>query len=98
MESNKEEDKGLVTDIITSIMTPGYTATGVIKIMFYAFYALFATLFGMVIITGGNGHVIALFLLSICLFIAIQWFIAEMDRIKHENNEGNKRDTTKKQE
>ncbi|CAO3628542.1 unnamed protein product [Cunninghamella echinulata] len=82
-------EEGLVTDIITSIMTPGYTATGVIKLMFYAFYALFVTLLGMVFITGGNGHVIALLFLSICLFIAIRWFIAEMDRIKRENKDDN---------
>ncbi|KAI9307579.1 hypothetical protein BJ944DRAFT_261667 [Cunninghamella echinulata] len=85
-------EEGFVTDIITSIMTPGYTATGVIKLMFYAFYALFVTLLGMVFITGGNGHVIALLFLSICLFIAIRWFIAEMDRIKRENKDDDNND------
>ncbi|KAI8148226.1 ER protein Pkr1-domain-containing protein [Fennellomyces sp. T-0311] len=72
----------LADDIVQSIMTPGYTASGVIKLMFYAFYVLFATLFAMIFITGGNIHVIALLVLSICLFITIKWFIAEMERVK----------------
>ncbi|KAL0075064.1 hypothetical protein J3Q64DRAFT_1776513 [Phycomyces blakesleeanus] len=76
------QEPGLTNDIIRSIMTPGYTAKGVIKLMFYAFYALFATLAAMVVITGGNGHVIALLLLSLCLFFTIRWFVAEMEQIK----------------
>lgn len=67
------EAHGLMGEIVQSIMTPGYTAKGVIKIMFYAFYALFATLLFMIIITGGNPHVIALLLLAICLFLTIRW-------------------------
>jgi hypothetical protein len=67
------EASGLTGDIIKSIMTPGYTASGVIQIMFYTFYALFATLLFMTFITGGNPHVIALFLLSLCLFVTIKW-------------------------
>ncbi|KAI9018693.1 hypothetical protein CLU79DRAFT_759888 [Phycomyces nitens] len=81
-DNNLFQEPGLTNDIIRSIMTPGYTATGVIKLMFYAFYALFATLAGMVVITGGNGHVIALLLLSLCLFFTIRWFVAEMEQIK----------------
>lgn len=68
------EETGILGDIIKSIMTPGYTASGVIQIMFYTFYALFATLLFMIIITGGNPHVIALLLLAICLFITIKWY------------------------
>ncbi|ORZ25857.1 hypothetical protein BCR42DRAFT_364345 [Absidia repens] len=90
MELDTSTEGGLVNDIITSIMTPGYTATGVIQAMFYAFYALFATLTIMVIITGGNPHVIALLLLSVCLFIAIRWFLAELDNIKRQNGETTK--------
>ncbi|KAL9558753.1 hypothetical protein MBANPS3_000739 [Mucor bainieri] len=67
------EADGLAGDIIKSIMTPGYTASGVIRIMFYTFYALFATLLFMIFITGGNPHVIALFLLALCLFVTIKW-------------------------
>lgn len=67
------EANGITGDIIKSIMTPGYTANGVIKIMFYTFYALFATLLFMIIITGGNPHVIALLLIAVCLFLTIKW-------------------------
>ena len=67
------ETTGLAGDIVKSIMTPGYTANGVINIMFYTFYALFATLLFMIFVTGGNPHVIALLLLAICLFVSIRW-------------------------
>ncbi|RCH92289.1 hypothetical protein CU098_010176, partial [Rhizopus stolonifer] len=76
------EATGLTGDIIKSIMTPGYTANGVINIMFYAFYALFATLLFMLFITKGNPHVITFLLLAICLFVSIKWFIAEFERSK----------------
>ncbi|KAI8355537.1 hypothetical protein BD560DRAFT_407126 [Blakeslea trispora] len=67
------EATGLTGDIVKSIMTPGYTASTVINIMFYTFYALFATLLFMIFMTGGNPHVIALLLLAICLFGSIRW-------------------------
>lgn len=79
--SNKQDEQpiveieasGITGDIIKSIMTPGYTANGVIQIMFCTFYALFATLLFMIFITGGNPHVIALLLIAICLFVTIKW-------------------------
>ncbi|KAI8887300.1 hypothetical protein K501DRAFT_242740 [Backusella circina FSU 941] len=77
-----QTQEGLLGDIIKSIMTPGYTAKGVIGIMFYAFYALFATLAVLIIITGGNPHVIALFLLSLCFFVTVRWFLAELEQEK----------------
>ncbi|KAI8088762.1 uncharacterized protein BX664DRAFT_358406 [Halteromyces radiatus] len=96
MDHETTMEKGLVADIVTSIMTPGYTATGVIKAMFYAFYALFATLIVMVVITGGNGHVIALLLLAFCLFLAIRWFIAEMDNLKRQHDKSTTKSIKKK--
>ncbi|CAO3700482.1 hypothetical protein G6F70_004926 [Rhizopus microsporus] len=81
------ETNGLGDDIVKSIMTPGYTAKGVIKIMFYAFYALFATLLFMIVITGGNPHVIALLLLAMCLFVTIRWFIGELERAKRQEQQ-----------
>ncbi|KAI8336439.1 ER protein Pkr1-domain-containing protein [Choanephora cucurbitarum] len=78
------ETTGLAGDIVKSIMTPGYTANGVINIMFYTFYALFATLLFMIFMTGGNPHVIALLLLAICLFVSIRWFITEMEHAKRQ--------------
>lgn len=64
---------GLANDIVESVLTPGYTAKGVIRLMFYSFYLLFATLVGMIIVTRGNYHVIGLLVLSICLFLTIRW-------------------------
>src|SRR5438045_1017650 len=40
----QQQERSFVDDLVHSLMTPGYTAKGVIRIMFYAFYALFATL------------------------------------------------------
>ncbi|KAI9267323.1 hypothetical protein BY458DRAFT_587143 [Sporodiniella umbellata] len=71
-------------------MTPGYTAKSVIRIMFYAFYALFATLLSMVFMTGGNPHVIALLLLALCLFVTIRWFISELEQSKLQQQEKEK--------
>lgn len=39
-----------------------------------SFYALFATLFVMLILTSGNGHVWALLGLSLGLFLSIKWY------------------------
>ncbi|KAG2197649.1 hypothetical protein INT47_002356 [Mucor saturninus] len=78
-------EKGLVGDIAKSIMTPGYTANGVIQLMFYTFYALFATLLFMLFMTGGNPHVIALTLIAVCLFVTIKWFIAELEYSKRQD-------------
>ncbi|KAI8968575.1 hypothetical protein BDF20DRAFT_897091 [Mycotypha africana] len=89
MSEQSIKKNGLANDIIESIMTPGYTAKGVIKIMFYAFYALFITLLIMIFLTGGNLHVIALLLLAICLFVLIKWFLISMEEMKLEQQQGN---------
>jgi ER protein Pkr1 len=64
---------GLVNDIIESIMTPGYTPNSVIQLMYKAFYALFFTLFLLLLGTSGNLHVLALLIISICLFLSVRW-------------------------
>lgn len=74
-EQPLEFEPGLAGDIAKSIMTPGYTASGVIQIMYYTFYALFATLIFMMAMTRGNPHVIALFLIALCLFVTIRWLV-----------------------
>ncbi|KAI8577211.1 hypothetical protein K450DRAFT_253428 [Umbelopsis ramanniana AG] len=73
---------GLVNDIIESIMTPGYTPNSVIQLMYKAFYALFFTLFLLLLGTNGNLHVLALLIISICLFLSVRWFINEMETMK----------------
>lgn len=70
ISSNQE---GLVNDLITSIMTPGYTAKGVIRLMYQSFYALFFTLFCLLLGTKGNFHVLALLIIAICLFVTLRW-------------------------
>lgn len=62
----------MLSDVISSIFTPG-TNSGLIQAMSYSFYALFVTLFGMVLLTKGNLHVVALLVLSIGLFASIKW-------------------------
>ncbi|GAA5815225.1 hypothetical protein MFLAVUS_008731 [Mucor flavus] len=84
-EQPLEFEPGLAGDIAKSIMTPGYTASGVIQIMYYTFYALFATLIFMMVMTRGNPHVIALFLIALCLFVTIRWFIAELEYSKRQD-------------
>lgn len=64
----------MLSDVISSIFTPG-TNSGLIQAMSYSFYALFVTLFGMVLLTGGNGHVVALLGLSVGLFVSIKWCV-----------------------
>ncbi|GAA5940287.1 Pkr1p [Sporobolomyces koalae] len=99
----------MLTDVVNSIFTPG-TNSGLIQAMSYSFYALFVTLFGMVLLTGGNLHVVALLVLSIGLFVSIKWFliqireVEEQQRIEREakeaqsetsNNQATKVDPTK---
>lgn len=59
-------------DVVMSVFEPG-TNTGLIKAMNFSFYALFATLLCMIVGTGGNVHVCALFALSVGLFLSIKW-------------------------
>lgn len=64
----------MLGDIVDSIFTPG-TNSGLIRAMDMSFYALFVTLAALVVMTRGNGHVCALFALSIGLFVSIKWCV-----------------------
>lgn len=75
--STEKYQESVLGDIMKSIMTPGYTGNSVVRIMNYAFYGLFLTLLGLLWASGGNMHVVALLLLSICLFVCITLFINE---------------------
>lgn len=70
--SSAPRARSMLGDIIDSIFTPG-TNSGLIRAMEMSFYALFATLLGLVVLTRGNGHVCALFGLSVGLFASIKW-------------------------
>ncbi|KAI8072798.1 hypothetical protein BC940DRAFT_330254 [Gongronella butleri] len=94
----QQQERSFADDLIHSLMTPGYTAKGIISIMFYAFYALFATLGLMLIVTGGNLHVLALLILSISLFLAIRWFMAELEYLKSQEQAKDANDTTSTKE
>ncbi|GAA5888166.1 hypothetical protein JCM16303_003764 [Sporobolomyces ruberrimus] len=90
--SSSTTSQGMLSDVISSIFTPG-TNSGLIQAMSYSFYALFVTLFGMVFLTKGNLHVVALLVLSIGLFASIKWFliqireVEEQQRIEREKKE-----------
>lgn len=64
----------MLADIVDSIFTPG-TNSGLIRAMDMSFYALFAVLVVMVVLTRGNGHICALFALSVGLFASIKWCV-----------------------
>lgn len=43
------------------------------RVMNLAFYGLFITLVGLLLVSGSNGHVMALLLLSVGLFVSVNW-------------------------
>lgn len=69
------------------------------RIMNMAFYGLFITLIGLLLASGGNGHVLAFLVLSVCLFMSVNWyvarlprFIAELEQAKKAQNAAEKSD------
>ncbi|GAA5896441.1 Pkr1p [Sporobolomyces salmoneus] len=83
MASSTTSSGGMLSDVVSSIFTPG-TNSGLIQAMSYSFYALFVTLFGMVLLTGGNLHVVALLALSIGLFVSIKWFLIQIKEVEEQ--------------
>ncbi|GAA6061036.1 hypothetical protein JCM10212_004610 [Sporobolomyces blumeae] len=81
--STSSPSPSMLSDVISSIFTPG-TNSGLIQAMSYSFYALFVTLFGMVLLTGGNLHVVALLALSIGLFVSIKWFLIQIKEVEEQ--------------
>ncbi|SCV68732.1 BQ2448_853 [Microbotryum intermedium] len=76
----------MTQDVIASIFEPG-TNSGLVQAMSYSFYALFVTLCGMVLLTGGNLHVVALLVLSLGLYASIRWIadaMARWGRLNHQ--------------
>lgn len=62
----------LATSIFDSLFQPGLN-TPTRNIMNFAFFGLFITLGALAILTHGNGHVLALFAISVALFASVQW-------------------------
>lgn len=73
-----EEKKETLADaVIDSILQPGLNPR-LRAIMNQTFYALFAVLGLLLILTSGNLHVVALLTLAIALFYSIDWFLKEL--------------------
>ncbi|KAJ3413762.1 hypothetical protein HDV05_007581 [Chytridiales sp. JEL 0842] len=70
----------LFEEVWLSIFEPGVTS-GVVRVMDYAFYGLFASLALLLVATQGNFHVVFLSVVSICLFASVKWFLAEMKKV-----------------
>ncbi|GAA5859795.1 hypothetical protein JCM5296_003643 [Sporobolomyces johnsonii] len=83
MSASTQTGQSMLSDVVSSIFTPG-TNSGLVRAMSYSFYALFATLFGMVLLTGGNVHVLALLALSVGLFVSIKWFLIQIAEVEEQ--------------
>ncbi|TPX78261.1 hypothetical protein CcCBS67573_g00483 [Chytriomyces confervae] len=77
------EPSNILEEVWMSVFTPGVNSR-VVMVMDVCFYALFFVFFGMLVITGGNFHVIFLILITACLFISVKWFIAELRKAEAE--------------
>ncbi|KAJ3264219.1 hypothetical protein HDU77_009058 [Chytriomyces hyalinus] len=77
------EPSNILEEVWMSVFTPGVNSR-VVMVMDVCFYALFFVFFGMLVITGGNFHVIFLILITACLFISVKWFIAELKKAEAE--------------
>ncbi|QLG72360.1 hypothetical protein HG535_0D00670 [Zygotorulaspora mrakii] len=68
-----------------SIFQPGTTPQLIIA-THLSFAALVATLGWLIFATSGNIHFIALFSISICLWLAVTWFVQELNHVKLSDN------------
>jgi hypothetical protein len=73
-----------IIDLWNSILTPG-TSPALIKATHASFAALLLTLIGLLISTR-NFHFIILTILASGLWIAITWFISELEALKKQQN------------
>ncbi|KAI9355906.1 hypothetical protein DFJ73DRAFT_623336 [Zopfochytrium polystomum] len=62
----------LLEEIWLSIFTPGLNSR-VSFVMDLCFYALFASLSFLTVVTDFNPHVLFLLVVSICLFASVKW-------------------------
>ncbi|KAJ3065229.1 hypothetical protein HDU98_011399 [Podochytrium sp. JEL0797] len=77
------EPQNLMEEVWHSVFTPGINSK-VVRVMDACFYALFATLFGLLVVSGGSVHVVVLLLVAICLFVTVKWFVAELNKANAE--------------
>ncbi|KAJ3031561.1 UNVERIFIED_CONTAM: hypothetical protein HDU68_002659 [Siphonaria sp. JEL0065] len=78
------EATNLLEEVWLSIFTPGVNSK-VVFVMDMCFYALFLCLFGLLVVSGGNFHVVFLLVIAACLFVTVKWFIAESKKVTAEN-------------
>lgn len=89
--SSSRQASGLADAVMDSLLNPGLNAR-MKSMMNGSFVMLIVTLSLLALLTGGNGHVIALLgirafdptikVLSCCLFGAINWFLGELANIE----------------
>ncbi|KAI9337759.1 ER protein Pkr1-domain-containing protein [Obelidium mucronatum] len=79
------EASNLLEEVWLSVFTPGVNSR-VVLVMDMCFYALFLCLFGLLIVSGGNFHVVFLLIISVCLFVTVKWFIAESKKVAAESS------------
>ncbi|KAI8852213.1 hypothetical protein BC829DRAFT_414776 [Chytridium lagenaria] len=80
------KDSTILEEVWLSIFTAGINSR-VEFFMDMCFYALFVSLFLLLTMTSFNPHVIFLFVISICLFASVKWFLAEVAKIKQSQPE-----------
>lgn len=84
MSGNKVDQKK--EGVIDSIFQPG-TNKGLLICTHVSFLALIATLSSLVYISSFNIHYINLLVISILLYITVNWFIIELGKTKLLTNE-----------
>lgn len=70
--ADSSSDPGIVQGVLQSVFEPG-TNPSLVKAMRYSFFALFATLAGMLYLTNGNYHILAMLALSVALYLSMTW-------------------------
>ncbi|ORX80094.1 hypothetical protein K493DRAFT_270945 [Basidiobolus meristosporus CBS 931.73] len=80
-EVTKVEKKGLFEEIWISVFNPGVNDT-VVKAMNLSFVASLFSLGFLSYSTGGNIHTIIVFVTTACLFVAINFFVKELQKVE----------------
>ncbi|PWN38069.1 uncharacterized protein FA14DRAFT_159814 [Meira miltonrushii] len=78
--SNKKPPSSFLESVFDSLWQPGLN-TPMRRVMDMSFMGLFFVLFTLIFLTNFNIHVIALFCISIGLFLSIHWFLNELDKM-----------------
>jgi len=71
----------MLNDVVSSIFTPG-TNPGLLRAIDFTFYALFATLVLLLVVSDFNLHVVILLFLAVCLFVSLKWVLVELNKIQ----------------